>query len=141
MGYGWIATCTSEETKVDRAGHIRQLRQAQDHVVLTALAVWPDGNHEVLHYEIAEQEDTQGWEMTTANPFQHPPYRQKTKLGPKPYSILVSTQETHKAYRWLYSLLEKAAPRFELGVKDLQSSALPLGHAAAEAPIYQTFES
>jgi hypothetical protein len=25
---------------------------------------------------------------------------------------------------------EKAAPRFELGVKDLQSSALPLGHAA-----------
>ena len=26
---------------------------------------------------------------------------------------------------------KKAAPRFELGVKDLQSSALPLGHAAA----------
>lgn len=24
---------------------------------------------------------------------------------------------------------QKAAPRFELGVKDLQSSALPLGHA------------
>ena len=24
----------------------------------------------------------------------------------------------------------KAAPRFELGIKDLQSSALPLGHAA-----------
>ncbi len=28
--------------------------------------------------------------------------------------------------------LIKAAPRFELGIKDLQSSALPLGHAAAE---------
>ncbi len=27
----------------------------------------------------------------------------------------------------------KAAPRFELGIKDLQSSALPLGHAAMEA--------
>ena len=26
--------------------------------------------------------------------------------------------------------LQKAAPRFELGIKDLQSSALPLGHAA-----------
>ena len=26
--------------------------------------------------------------------------------------------------------LKKAAPRFELGIKDLQSSALPLGHAA-----------
>ena len=28
-------------------------------------------------------------------------------------------------------VLSKAAPRFELGIKDLQSSALPLGHAAA----------
>ena len=27
-------------------------------------------------------------------------------------------------------ILSKAAPRFELGIKDLQSSALPLGHAA-----------
>lgn len=52
---------TSEETKVDRAGHLRQLRQAQERVVLSALAVWPDGTYEVLHYEIAEQEDTQGW--------------------------------------------------------------------------------
>ena len=30
----------------------------------------------------------------------------------------------------LVSKLKKAAPRFELGIKDLQSSALPLGHAA-----------
>jgi transposase-like protein len=58
---------TSAETKVDRAGHVRQLRQAQDRVVLTALAVWPDGNHEVLHYEIAEQEDTHGWETFFAH--------------------------------------------------------------------------
>ena len=28
--------------------------------------------------------------------------------------------------------LVKAAPRFELGIKDLQSSALPLGHAAEQ---------
>ena len=28
--------------------------------------------------------------------------------------------------------MKKAAPRFELGIKDLQSSALPLGHAASE---------
>ena len=40
---------TSEETKVDRAGHLRQLRQAQERVVLTALAVWPDGTYEVLY--------------------------------------------------------------------------------------------
>ncbi len=34
--------------------------------------------------------------------------------------------------------MTKAAPRFELGIKDLQSSALPLGHAAvrsADAPL------
>ena len=30
---------------------------------------------------------------------------------------------------------KKAAPRFELGIKDLQSSALPLGHAAVEDTI------
>ena len=45
-------------------------------------------------------------------------------------------------YRWsilidrvlqkVKDLLKKAAPRFELGIKDLQSSALPLGHAARE---------
>lgn len=52
---------SSAETKVDRAGHVRQIRQAQERVVLSALAVWPDGNYETLHYEIAEQEDTQGW--------------------------------------------------------------------------------
>ncbi len=31
----------SAETKVDRAGHVRQIRQAQERVVLTALAVCP----------------------------------------------------------------------------------------------------
>ena len=30
----------------------------------------------------------------------------------------------------IFSYVKKAAPRFELGIKDLQSSALPLGHAA-----------
>ena len=30
----------------------------------------------------------------------------------------------------IVTYLKKAAPRFELGIKDLQSSALPLGHAA-----------
>ena len=30
---------------------------------------------------------------------------------------------------------KKAAPRFELGIKDLQSSALPLGHAAEKDEI------
>ena len=32
----------------------------------------------------------------------------------------------------VFTNLKKAAPRFELGIKDLQSSALPLGHAAGK---------
>ena len=37
-----------------------------------------------------------------------------------------------QTFRLLRSMLKKAAPRFELGIKDLQSSALPLGHAAVQ---------
>ncbi|NEQ43017.1 MAG: hypothetical protein F6K00_05435 [Leptolyngbya sp. SIOISBB] len=57
----------SEATKVDRAGHLRPLRQAQERVLLTALAVWPEGHHEVLHDEIAAQEETQSWETFFAH--------------------------------------------------------------------------
>ncbi len=35
-----------------------------------------------------------------------------------------------RVFRKIKRVLKKAAPRFELGIKDLQSSALPLGHAA-----------
>ncbi len=35
-----------------------------------------------------------------------------------------------KFFRIISRKIQKAAPRFELGIKDLQSSALPLGHAA-----------
>ena len=35
----------------------------------------------------------------------------------------------------LVTRIMKAAPRFELGIKDLQSSALPLGHAAEKDSI------
>lgn len=35
----------------------------------------------------------------------------------------------------------EAAPRFELGIKDLQSSALPLGYAAAKESIAFEFSS
>lgn len=34
------------------------------------------------------------------------------------------------SFRRIFRKIIKAAPRFELGIKDLQSSALPLGHAA-----------
>lgn len=38
----------------------------------------------------------------------------------------------HHQKSGIWGILQKAAPRFELGIKDLQSSALPLGHAAIQ---------
>ena len=40
----------------------------------------------------------------------------------------------------LFTNLKKAAPRFELGIKDLQSSALPLGHAAEKDSIESSYD-
>jgi transposase-like protein len=53
---------TTGEVKVDRSGHQRQVRQAHDRVILAVMAVWPEGTHEMLHYEIAQQEDTAAWQ-------------------------------------------------------------------------------
>jgi len=47
--------------KEDRAGHLRQARQAQERVILTALAVWPDGRYRIFHYEVAEDESEDSW--------------------------------------------------------------------------------
>ncbi len=52
---------TLDEFKLDRAGHLRQVRQAQERVILAAMAVWPDGTYHLLHYEVAEGEDSQSW--------------------------------------------------------------------------------
>lgn len=53
--YSW------DEYKLDRAGHRRQRRQAEERVILAAMAVWPDGNHQLLHYRVGESEDTPAW--------------------------------------------------------------------------------
>jgi putative transposase len=52
---------TREEFKIDRAGHLRQTRQAEERVILAALAVWEDGSYEILHYEIATAEGEAEW--------------------------------------------------------------------------------
>ena len=52
---------TREEFKVDRSGHLRQKRQAEERVILAALAVWEDGSYEILHYEIATAEGEEEW--------------------------------------------------------------------------------
>jgi transposase-like protein len=52
---------TLDQFKIDRAGHKRQCRQAQERVILAALAVWPDGSYQLLHFEIAEDENEAAW--------------------------------------------------------------------------------
>ncbi len=47
--------------KVDQAGHERQCRQAEERVILVAMAVWPDGRYHIFHYEVATVEDTVSW--------------------------------------------------------------------------------
>jgi putative transposase len=52
---------TLADFKIDQAGHHRQSRQAQERVILVAMAVWPDGRYHIFHYEIAETEAEQTW--------------------------------------------------------------------------------
>ncbi len=74
---------TLDEKKLDRAGHLRQMRQAQERVILAAMAVWPDGTYQLLHYEIAEGEDSQSW----FNFFEHLIER---GLNPQAVKLIVS---------------------------------------------------
>jgi len=46
---------------MDRAGHERQCRRAEERVILAAMAVWPDGSYHLLHFEVAENEDQSNW--------------------------------------------------------------------------------
>lgn len=50
-----------DEVKVDRAGHQRQVRQAQERVILAAMAIWPDGSQQLLHYTVCHSEDADAW--------------------------------------------------------------------------------
>jgi hypothetical protein len=52
---------TTEETKIDRAGHERQCRAAEERVILAAMAVWENGSYSILHYEIANAETEEAW--------------------------------------------------------------------------------
>jgi len=60
----WVSIqYTTEETFEDQAGHLRTLRQAQNRVVLAAMAIYPDGTRQLLHYEIAQSESQAAWEV------------------------------------------------------------------------------
>lgn len=58
---------TQDEFKEDRAGHLRQCREAEERVILTAMAVWEDGSYEILHYEIATEEGEAEWSQFFAH--------------------------------------------------------------------------
>ncbi|HEY5139347.1 MAG TPA: transposase, partial [Methylococcales bacterium] len=50
----WVSIqYASDQWWEDQAGHLRKLRQAQDAVILVAMAIWPDGTQGILHYEVA----------------------------------------------------------------------------------------
>jgi len=64
----WVSVqYTLDAYKVDKAGHRRQQRHAQDRVILCVMAVYADGTHHILHYEIAEDEDAYTWSTVLEN--------------------------------------------------------------------------
>lgn len=56
-----------DEYKEDRSGHLRQCRQVKERVILAVMAIWSDGRHELLHYEIAESESEENWKTVFKN--------------------------------------------------------------------------
>ena len=49
------------EKIVDKAGHERKQQRGEERVILAAMAIWADGSYQLLHYEIAENEDEANW--------------------------------------------------------------------------------
>lgn len=73
----------TSETWTDRSGHERQQVRGQERVILAVLAVWPDGRHHILHYEVAEDENSDTWSTL----FQHLIAR---GLDPKAVQVVTS---------------------------------------------------
>ena len=48
-------------TWTDQSGHERREMRGQDQVILTVMGVWPDGRHQIIHYQPARAEDTDAW--------------------------------------------------------------------------------
>ena len=49
------------QTWTDASGHVRQEVRGEERVILAGLAVWPDGRHAILHYEVAVAETQDTW--------------------------------------------------------------------------------
>jgi len=55
------------QTFLDRSGHERREMRGVEQVILTVMGVWEDGRHEILHYDVAPEEDTQAWTALLAS--------------------------------------------------------------------------
>jgi transposase-like protein len=51
---------------LDQSGHERREMRGKDQVILTVMGVWPDGRHQILHYQLAAAEDSAGWSSLLA---------------------------------------------------------------------------
>ena len=89
-------------TWLDRAGHTRRERQVQERVILTGLAVWPDGRYHLLHYEVAETEDEVGWQAF---------WQQLLKRGLEPQAVKLVVSDGTKG---LLTALERYVPKAKL---------------------------
>ena len=56
-----IQSVIAGEFKEDQSGHVRQCHQVEERVVLVVMAIWADGSHELLHYQVAEGESEATW--------------------------------------------------------------------------------
>ena len=48
-------------TWTDQSGHERREMRGVDQVILTVMGVWPDGRHQIIHYQLAAVEDSAAW--------------------------------------------------------------------------------
>jgi transposase-like protein len=48
-------------TWLDQSGHERREMRGVDQVILTVMGVWPDGRHQIIHYQLVAAEDTAAW--------------------------------------------------------------------------------
>lgn len=90
------------ETWTDRSGHERQQVRGEKRVILAVLAVWPDGRHYIIHYEVAQDENTDTWSAIC----QHLIAR---GLDPKGVQVVVSD-----GTKGLLEALETYLPQAEL---------------------------
>ena len=51
---------------IDQSGHERREMRGVDQVILTVMGVWPDGRHQIIHYQLAAAEDTAAWSQLLA---------------------------------------------------------------------------